>query len=219
MMNAGQPPESDFTNDPIDVDGLPQLDDERFESLDPKYLTGSLAAFGIGIAVVASLSILIAVLVEVPAVPLVIGGGIVVLLLLAAGLTVLEIRRLGYQLRERDVSLRSGVLVHTVATVPFERVQHVRIQRGPFERLLGLASVEVNSAGPNISIPGLAALDAERIKQLITERAGVDDDGKDGVERTGEASTPLPDPFAPAPGTAWTAPDPSVRFDPPSTDR
>jgi membrane protein YdbS with pleckstrin-like domain len=86
-------------------------------------------------------------------------------------LRVFEIRRLAYQLREHDLSLRSGVISHRVESLPFSRVQHVNIHRGPIERSLGLATLQVSTAGPNISIPGLSRADAEQIKLLVTERA------------------------------------------------
>ena len=84
----------------------------------------------------------------------------------------IEVRHLAYQVREQDVSYRSGVLVKKVATVPFVRVQHARIRQGPLQRRFGLASVEVNSAGPDLMIKGLAADQAEQLKQLVVERAG-----------------------------------------------
>ena len=100
------------------------------------------------------------------------------LLALVAVMRVFEVRRLAYQLREHDLSLRSGVISHRVESLPFSRVQHVNIHRGPIERSLGLATLQVSTAGPDISIPGLDRADAERIKLLVTERADavLDDD-------------------------------------------
>jgi membrane protein YdbS with pleckstrin-like domain len=59
-----------------------------------------------------------------------------------------------------------------VETVPFVRVQHARISQGPIERSFGLATLEVNSAGPDLHIHGLPADDAERLKIVVVERAG-----------------------------------------------
>ena len=56
---------------------------------------------------------------------------------------------------------------------------------GPMERLLGLATLEVSSAGPDISIPGLSEADASRIKHLVTERAGVVDEDDAGLGSVG----------------------------------
>ncbi len=107
---------------------------------------------------------------------------------------VLEARRLAYQVREHDLSLRSGVISHRVETIPFSRVQHVSVGRGLVERSLGLATLEVSSAGPDIAVPGLAVGDAERIKQVLAERAGVDDEATaDGVAEVW-APPPRPSP-------------------------
>jgi membrane protein YdbS with pleckstrin-like domain len=104
-------------------------------------------------------------------------------------LRTLEVRRLAYQVRTNDVSLRSGVITHRVESVPFARVQHVRVNRGAIERALGLATLEVSSAGPDITIPGLAEEDAARIKLLVTERAGVRENDGDM-----DVAPPPPDP-------------------------
>jgi uncharacterized membrane protein YdbT with pleckstrin-like domain len=111
----------------------------------------------------------------------------------------LEVRRLAYQVRAHDLSMRSGVITHRTESLPFARVQHVRIQRGAIERTLGLATLHVSSAGPNITIPGLSDADAERIKLLVTERAGdVAEPESDEAERGVAVSSPPP-PFSPPP--------------------
>ena len=170
-----------FSNDPLPLDGVPRLGEEHFISVDPRYLRVSLAGLGLAGAVSVAGASLIATQVEQPAIPLAIAGGVIVLLLVAAVLRTVEIRRLAYQLREHDLSLRSGVITHSIESVPFSRVQHVSVSRGPIERSLGLATLQVNSAGPNRAIPGLATADAERIKALVTARADIaadrDDDG------------------------------------------
>ncbi len=165
-----------FSNEPISTDRLPTLADDAFVSVDPRYLRASLVGF-LGAAAVAVFgALVVSTQADQPIIPLAIGGGLFLLLLFGAGMQVLQVRRLGYQLREHDLSLRSGVINHRVESLPFSRVQHVNINRGPIERALGLATLEVSSAGPNITIPGLTEADAARIKALVTERAGVDDD-------------------------------------------
>jgi membrane protein YdbS with pleckstrin-like domain len=62
------------------------------------------------------------------------------------------------------------------SVVPFVRVQHVDSQRGPIERLAGLSSVVVYTAGSrgaDVTIPGLRPERAEAIqaelRRLATE--------------------------------------------------
>jgi hypothetical protein len=62
------------------------------------------------------------------------------------------------------------------------------------ERWFGLATLVISSAGPDISVPGLAVADADRIKQVIARRAGVDDES--------ETPSPVPASWPPPPSSA-----------------
>ncbi len=209
-----------FANEPIPVDELPQLRQEWFVPVDPRYLRASLAAMAIGALVVAAVGGVIATQSDRPRVALAVTGGVLALIALRAVINTLEVRRLAYQVRTHDLSMRSGVITHRTASLPFARVQHVRIHRGAIERALGLATLQVSSAGPNITIPGLADADAQRIKQLVTERAGMiveeDDDGE--IAGAGPPppapTTPLPAPPTAAP---LTSPPPAPPTAPPTS--
>ena len=70
--------------------------------------------------------------------------------------------------------MRRGVLVVSVQTVPFGRVQNVRVDRGPLDRAVGLASLTVTSAGGSLAVPGLPVEIAEALKETVVARAGLD---------------------------------------------
>ena len=166
-------PAGGFANDPIDAHGLPRLADHAFEPLDPAYLRvrqiGSLV-FG---AVVVIATVVLAALAPIPpVVPLAIGVGLLVLTGIGLWLQRLEVRHLGYLVRDKDFSFRSGVIQRSVATVPFARVQHVSIQRGPLERWFGLATLQMKTAGDDVHVPGMHADTAARLKDLVVDRAG-----------------------------------------------
>ena len=60
---------------------------------------------------------------------------------------------------------------------PLNRLQHVDLQRGPLERMYGLASLVLYTAGTSsasISIPGLAAAEAERLRDHLVAIGGDD---------------------------------------------
>ncbi len=194
-----------FSNEPIPTDHLPRLNDDAFVSVDPRYLRVSLTGVALAATAVAVGTVIIAVQANQKVVPLLIGGGVLLLLGMVAVVRTLEVRRLAYQLREHDLSLRSGVITHRVESLPFSRIQHVNVRRGPIERSLGLATLQVSTAGPDISIPGLTQADAERIKLLVTERADVVAD-----EITSDAEMlPLSgDVTAPEPGSTPPPPPP-----------
>ena len=192
-----------FSNEPIPIDHLPRLNDDAFVSVDPRYLRVSLTGVALAATVVAVGTVMFAVQANQKIVPLLIGGAVLPLLGLVAVMRTLEVRRLAYQLREHDLSLRSGVITHRVESLPFSRIQHVNVRRGPIERSLGIATLQVSTAGPDISIPGLTQADAERIKLLVTERADVVAD-----EATSNSEMlPLSD-AATAPEPGFTPPPP-----------
>jgi membrane protein YdbS with pleckstrin-like domain len=70
----------------------------------------------------------------------------------------LAIIRLDYQLRwyvvtDRAARLREGVLTLTEMTFTLLNVQDIRIRQGPLQRLLGLADVELRTAGGSDGSP------------------------------------------------------------------
>lgn len=186
-----------FSNEPIPTDRLPRLNDDAFVPVDPRYLRVSLTGVALVAAVVAIGTVIIATQADQSLPPLLFGGSTLLLLVVVAVVQVLKVRRLAYQLREHDLSLRSGVITHRVESLPFSRIQHVNVNRGPIERSLGLATLQVSTAGPDISIPGLTQADAERIKLLVTERAGAADAGVGDTSSSGGTSDDsLPAPHA-----------------------
>ena len=83
-----------------------------------------------------------------------------------------------YQLRERDILFRSGVWWRSETGVPYNRVQHCEIAQGPLEKNFGLATLEIYTAGKNtsdLSIPGLQAEVAARIKDHVLGRVSASD--------------------------------------------
>ena len=173
-----------FANEPISTDRLPTLAADSFVSVDPRYVRASLVGYFFAAVLVVIGSAVMISWAEQPIIPLAIGGSLLLFVVFGAVLKVFECQRLGYQLREHDLSLRSGVINHHVESLPFSRVQHVNVNRGPVERALGLATLQVSSAGPNITIPGLTEANAARIKALVTERTGDVGDPDNGTDDT-----------------------------------
>jgi membrane protein YdbS with pleckstrin-like domain len=81
-------------------------------------------------------------------------------------------RAWSYRIDGRVLETRSGLLIRVVRLLPLNRLQHVDLSRGPFERMFGLASLVLYTAGTSIAsitIPGLEASEAVRLRdQLIT---------------------------------------------------
>jgi membrane protein YdbS with pleckstrin-like domain len=84
----------------------------------------------------------------------------------------------GFDIREQDLLVQSGVIFRRRSSIPHSRIQHVETRQGPLERLLGLSRVLVYTASgitADGAIPGLATAQAEAIRDELSRRGG--DDG------------------------------------------
>jgi len=90
----------------------------------------------------------------------------------------------GYQLRDKDLVHRQGVIFKTTTTIPFNRVQHCEVSQGVVQRMFDLHTLQIFTAGGSnrdLSIPGLKADTAQRIKDFIINKT---------VESTENEETP-----------------------------
>lgn len=163
-----------FSNEPIDVSAIPQLRDEDFVSMDPNFLRVSIIGHALFASVVIAAAVAVIIFAENAErwIVYAVAGGFLALTLVSAVLKIFEVRNIAYQVREHDLSYRTGVIVKRVQTVPFVRVQHARMRQGPVQRVFNLATLNINSAGPDIAIAGLSNDDATRLRALVVERAG-----------------------------------------------
>ncbi|WP_327051784.1 PH domain-containing protein [Halomicrococcus gelatinilyticus] len=96
---------------------------------------------------------------------------------------VLKYRSWRFEIRDDDLYLERGVFTRVTTVVPFVRVQHVDTQRGPIERLLGLGSVVVYTAGSrgaDVTIPGLTPERATDIQRRLRSLA-IESESEDAV--------------------------------------
>ncbi|WP_232685635.1 PH domain-containing protein [Halobacterium zhouii] len=97
-----------------------------------------------------------------------------VVALLAVAHTVLRYRAWRFEVREDTLYIERGVLVKVRTVVPYVRVQHVDARRGPLQRLLGLGSVVVYTAGSrgaDVSIPGLDDARTDDVQETLRHLA------------------------------------------------
>jgi hypothetical protein len=77
-------------------------------------------------------------------------GGILLYLLqlpITFALVRLEYEQRWYIVTDRSLRIRSGLLALRESTMSFANVQQVTVSQGPLQRLLGIADVQVRSAG------------------------------------------------------------------------
>jgi membrane protein YdbS with pleckstrin-like domain len=85
--------------------------------------------------------------------------------------------RLHYRLTEKLLQVVRGWLFHVDTVVPLVRVQHIDVTRGPLEKLFGVATLVVHTAGTHnslVTLPGLAPERAAEIRDIIREHVRTD---------------------------------------------
>jgi len=86
-------------------------------------------------------------------------------------------RRLGYAIDGRLLRTVRGWLFHTDTIVPFVRVQHIDVTRGPLDKLFGIATLVVHTAGTHnsiVTLPGLSPERAAEIREAIRSEIRAD---------------------------------------------
>ncbi|WP_232820380.1 PH domain-containing protein [Brachybacterium sp. YJGR34] len=96
----------------------------------------------------------------------------VALIVQSLALTPRRVRAIGYHDGEDELTIASGIMFRTVSSIPYGRVQSVKIDEGPVDRRYGLAQLSVSTAagGSTVTLPGLPKEEAERLRTLLTDR-------------------------------------------------
>ncbi len=174
--------EISFENNEVNVQSLPQIEQLKLVAISSKH---RMANLGINI-LLTLLALIIALFVHfqnfmpispnaVKTVPII----CVILALILLGKTIFGFfadKRKFYALRNQDLSYISGLIFKKAVTQPILRIQHVELKRGPIDRKLGLAKIQVFSAGGathTFEIPGLEVDTAESIRQFILDHKDV----------------------------------------------
>lgn len=86
-------------------------------------------------------------------------------------------RRLRLVMAPDRLTIRSGVVWQTTSVVPRNRLQFVEVTQGPLERLLGLGTLTLHTAGTTNSVvvmPGLDHTTATGLKEELLEALASD---------------------------------------------
>ncbi len=80
-----------------------------------------------------------------------------------------QVHAIGYSERADDLLVVSGILFRRLVLVPYGRMQLVDVRRGPLERYLGLATVQLHTAAAttDATIPGLSPEEAGRLRDQL----------------------------------------------------
>lgn len=167
---------NEFTNNPIDITQLPKFEEVKLKGLHPNYVNVLFFNFAfIFILAIVGFSALFFLKQDAFsfAIWAAIFTTILLILVVLIVFTKFSFRKKGYAFREHDVIYKSGLISETTTIIPFNRVQHVALHQGFISRKLGLASIELFTAGgssSDIEIPGLLLADAQIIKNLVSQK-------------------------------------------------
>ncbi|AKH97577.1 PH domain-containing protein [Halanaeroarchaeum sulfurireducens] len=106
-----------------------------------------------------------------------------VVLVVGLGYAALRYRIWRYEVQADALYLERGVLTRVRTVVPYVRIQHVDTQRDPLERIVGIGSVVIYTAGSrgaDVSIPGLDPERATALQQRLRSLIG-ESDAEDAV--------------------------------------
>ncbi len=78
----------------------------------------------------------------------------------------------GYDMGSDRLRVVRGLWFRHDSVVPFGRVQHIDVEQGPLERMHGLSTLTVHTAGvhnASVNLPGLASDDAAAFRETIRQ--------------------------------------------------
>lgn len=174
-------------SDPAPPDPLPpaasiaSADEPGWQPLPPRartlFVLGNLTGFGLP-----ALASLVAIGLLLPWEGLKLPLSIASLVLLPAfgvWLALKQYRYTHWRLDDDGFALRRGRMWRHETRVPASRVQHLDLRRGPLERYFRLATLVIHTAGTRhsaVSVSGLDADDAERLRDRLGRQIDNDDD-------------------------------------------
>lgn len=174
----------DFLNEPVLAESLPRAEEVRLTPLSPDYRKVLRLEWGIYMLILFLLiAVLFVVVKPLQQLLIMLIGGAGGLLVASAWYMQMERSFLSkaFAIREKDVIYRSGWLIQSVHTCPFNRIQHSSVSMGPLERKYGLARLVLYTAGSNdadMSIPGLTEAEAQSLKEWITKKIADEPSGQ-----------------------------------------
>lgn len=172
------PVAKDFSNEQIDLASLPKYEQVAFSSVSSKYLIKMNIQTGIFMLV---LTIALGVFWFFQLNYMqsgIIFGFVLVAFIFRFWNNYKLLQSLGYAVREKDIIYKRGFIFNKTTVIPFNRVQHASISRGIWDKLLGISSLNIFTAGggaSDISIPGLEPQMAVQLQEAIAVKISNDE--------------------------------------------
>lgn len=68
-----------------------------------------------------------------------------------------------YGIFEDKIETVQGVIIKTKIIIPISRVQNIKIEQGPIQRIFGIVTIKIVTAGGDHEIPAITSIEAEQI--------------------------------------------------------
>lgn len=173
-----------FENLLINIDELPQLEQQDFSPIEKTYLKVTRIGFAIFFVILLIVPQIILFFNEEhrgdPIYHLAFGIPVLLLWGINFVLTGKAFAKKKYALREKDIVYLKGLIWSKRISIPFNRIQHAEVKQGPIERLYKLHNLKIFTAGgssSDLSIPGLTEENALKLKNFILNK--VEEDGSE----------------------------------------
>ena len=186
LYNQFQPDEDrgaeSFSNNQVDTANLPKAEQSEFIPLQKSYLYMVWVGNGIS-ALILFVGTVVGIAFgglwfKLDVLLLIILGYLIIVTLIFTT-SYLGFRIKGYAIREHDIIYKTGWLWRKWIAIPFNRVQHCEIKKGPLEELFELSSLRVFTAGgsgSDLTIPGIPGETAASLKAYILKKTAVDEE-------------------------------------------
>lgn len=107
---------------------------------------------------------------------------LIVLVLLFILYSVLWVKLFRYEVAPGEFKKEYGVISKSYVSIPYQRIQNVNIRRGLLERMLGISSLKIETAGSELAraegrIPGIDQQIAEEVREEILSKSRADRQG------------------------------------------
>ncbi len=170
-----------FTNQQINLDSLPSIDDVELKPISKQYLKI------IVINRVFFYSLLIAALFFAKFMVVHVNFHMAFWYLLSVCVflcvlnfvsAILAFKKRKYAIREEDVIYSKGLLVNSISAVPISRIQHLEISRSWLSRRFNLATLKIFTAGESgidLRIDGLNYAEAKQINDFLSKKVNETD--------------------------------------------
>ncbi|TQV77112.1 PH domain-containing protein [Aliikangiella marina] len=170
----------EYFNNRVTLDSLPKLESLEFQPLEAKYAFLSSVETLLGWLFVLVPFTIIKLFVKPELLPYWSFLIVAAIAILSALFAYFSAKAKGYVLRDRDVLYKQGIWWQKRTGVSFKRIQHIDITHGPIERKFELATIKFFTAGgslADLSISGLPKSYAEKMRAIIMDKVGSQQDG------------------------------------------